>query len=78
MSLLAYLNLSGLLTLGEQAGLAQDPAYAALAGELHRLTALGAAVRQSPSELETDVRLIVSESAPPSQPASPGGTTPKD
>jgi hypothetical protein len=60
VSLLAYLNVSGLLTLGEEAGLAQDPAYAAFAPELHKLTALGVAVRQSSTELATDVRLIVS------------------
>lgn len=60
VSLLAYLNVSGLLTLGEQAGLAQDPAYAAFAPELHNLAALGVAVRQSSTELATDVRLIVS------------------
>ena len=47
VSLLAYLNVSGLLTLGERAGLAQDPAYAAVAPELHNLAALGVAVRQS-------------------------------
>jgi hypothetical protein len=62
-SLIAYLNLDGLLTLGEQAGLAQDPAYEAFAPELRKLRALGLAVRQSPSELATDVRLIVSEEA---------------
>jgi len=60
VSLLAYLNVSGLLTLGERAGLAQDPAYAAFAPELHNLTAFGVAVRQSSTELATDVRLIVS------------------
>ena len=59
VSLLAYLNVSGLLTLGEDAGLARDPAYAALAPELHKLTALGVAVRQSPTELATDIRLII-------------------
>jgi hypothetical protein len=60
VSLLAYLNISGLLTLGEESGLSQDPAYAAFAPELHKLTALGVAVRQSSTELATDVRLIVS------------------
>lgn len=73
VSLLAYLNLSGLLTLGEQAGLAQDPAYAAFAPELHKLTGLGVAVRESPTELATEVRLIVSQQAPPAQPSSAGG-----
>jgi hypothetical protein len=78
VSLLAYLNLSGLLTLGEQAGLAQDPAYATFAGELHKLSALGVAVWQSPSEIATDLRLVVSPQAPASQPSSRPGTVPKD
>jgi uncharacterized protein DUF3352 len=73
VSLLAYLNLSGLLTLGEQAGLAQDPAYSAFAPELHKLSGLGVAVHESPTELATDVRLIVSSEAPPSPPVSGGG-----
>jgi hypothetical protein len=59
VSLLAYLNLSSLLTVGERAGLAQDPAYATFAGELHKLSALGVAVRQSSGEIATDLRLIV-------------------
>ncbi len=63
VSLLAYLNLDGLLTLGEQAGLAQDPAYEAFATELRKLRGLGLTVRQSPTELATDLRLIVSEEA---------------
>jgi len=73
VSLLAYLNLSGLLTLGEQAGLAQDPAYAAFAPELHKLSALAVAVRAGSTELATDVRLIVSTQAPPSPPSTSGG-----
>jgi hypothetical protein len=73
VSLLAYLNLSGLLTLGEQAGLAQDPAYARFAPELHKLSALAVAVRSSSTELSTDLRLIVSAEAPLSQPSSSGG-----
>jgi len=73
VSLLAYLNLSGLLTLGEQAGLAQDPAYATFAAELHKLTGLGVAVRESSSELATDLRLIVSPEAPTQPSTSSGG-----
>lgn len=73
VSLVAYLNLSGLLTLGEQAGLAQDPAYATFAPELHKLSALAVGVKSSTTELSTDLRLIVSAQAPPSQPSSAGG-----
>ncbi len=78
VSLLAYLNLSGLLTLGEQAGLAQDPAYATFAGDLHKLSALGIAVRQNPSEIAIALRLVVSPQAPASQPSSRPRMVPKD
>jgi hypothetical protein len=78
VSVLSYLNVEGLLTLGEQAGLAQDPAYETFAPELRKLRALGLAVRQSPSELATDVRLIVSpEAAAPSE-SSGQGVVPRD
>jgi hypothetical protein len=60
VSLLAYFNLGELIALGEQAGLARDPAYQAFAPEIRRLQALGLAVQQSPTELSTDLRLIVS------------------
>jgi hypothetical protein len=63
VSLLAYLDLSGLIALGEQAGLAQDPAYETFADEIHKLQALGLAVRSSDTELTTDVNLIVGEDA---------------
>jgi hypothetical protein len=59
VSLLAYFNLGGLITLGEQAGLAQDPAYETFAPEIHKLQALGLAVQASPTQLATDVRLLV-------------------
>jgi hypothetical protein len=70
VSLLGYLNLSGLLTLGEQAGLAADPAYTTFAPELHKLSSLGVAVRESPTALTTDLTLIVSSHAP-AAPATP-------
>jgi hypothetical protein len=63
VSLLAYLDLSGLIALGEQAGLAQDPAYETFADEIHKLQALGLAVRASDTELATDVNLIVGDTA---------------
>jgi hypothetical protein len=70
VSALGYLNLEGLIALGEQAGLAQDPAYATFASEIRKLQALGVAVQSSADELTTDVRLIVGSGAP--APAAPG------
>jgi hypothetical protein len=67
VSVLGYLNLGGLIALGERAGLAEDPAYATFAPEIHAAEALGVAIRSSPEELGTDVRLIVG------QPSAPGG-----
>jgi uncharacterized protein DUF3352 len=58
-SLLAYLNLRGLIAVGERAGLAANPGYAALAPELHRLEAIGISVASAPDDLETSVRLLV-------------------
>jgi hypothetical protein len=78
VSLLSYLNLEGLLTLGEHAGLAQDPAYETFAPELRKLRALGLAVRQSPTELATDVRLIVSPEASAPSESSGRAAVPKD
>ena len=77
-SLVSYLNFDGLLTLGEQAGLAQDPAYETFAPELRKLRALGLAVRQSPSELATDVRLIVSPEASAPSESGDQGAVPQD
>jgi uncharacterized protein DUF3352 len=67
-SVLGYLDLGGLIALGERAGLADDPAYATFASEIHRLRALGLAIGSSPDELSTDARLIVGAGA------SGGGT----
>jgi hypothetical protein len=64
VALLGYLDLSGLVALGEQAGLAKDPAYATFAPEIRKLEALGLAVTSSPSELATDVRLAVAPGPP--------------
>jgi Protein of unknown function (DUF3352) len=58
-SLLAYLNLRGLVAVGEQAGLSANPGYRALAPEVHRLEALGVSVASAPDDLETSVRLLV-------------------
>jgi Protein of unknown function (DUF3352) len=63
VSLLGYLNLGGLIALGERAGLAEDPAYATFAPEIRAAEALGLAIRSSPQELWTDIRLIVGQPA---------------
>jgi hypothetical protein len=78
VSLLAYLNLGGLVTLGEQAGLAQDPAYEVFAPEIRRLQALGVAVQQSPTRLATDVRLIVGSGSPVADASGDQQPTPKN
>lgn len=58
-SLVAYLDLGGLIELGEREGLAEDPAYAALAPELRRLDAFGLAVSARASSLDTDLRVAL-------------------
>jgi hypothetical protein len=63
VSALGYLNLGGLISLGEQAGLAANPAYQTFAPELRRLEALGVAVNGSSDELATDARLVVGQEA---------------
>ncbi len=47
-SLLAYLDLAGLVELGEREGLAEDPAYALFATEIRRLLAAGLSVASDP------------------------------
>jgi Protein of unknown function (DUF3352) len=61
VSLLAYLDLGGLVELAESLGLAEDPVYATFAGEFRRLEALGLAVSDDDELLSTDARLLVSE-----------------
>jgi hypothetical protein len=73
LATLGYLNLEGLIALGERAGLAEDPAYATFAPEIRKLDALGLAVRSSSGELATDVRLIVGEGS-----GTGGGGSPSD
>jgi hypothetical protein len=60
-SLVAYLDLAALIGLAEQEGLAEDPAYVALAGDLDQLRALGLAVVAEPDLLATDARLVLAE-----------------
>lgn len=78
VSLISYFNLDGLITLGEQAGLAQDPAYETFAPEIRKLRSLALTVQQSPTELATDVRLIVSQQGSAPADSSGQGTAPKD
>lgn len=61
VSLLAFFDLRELVSLGERLGLSEDPVYAAFAGEIRSLVALGIAVRNGEDVLATDVRLIVDE-----------------
>jgi hypothetical protein len=63
VSVIGYLNLGELISLGERAGLAANPAYQTFAPELQRLEALGVAVQGSSHELATDVRLVVGQGA---------------
>jgi hypothetical protein len=64
VSLIAYLDLGGLVDLGEQLGLAEDPVYATFAAEFRRLEALGLAVTSDDELLSTDARLLLSEASP--------------
>jgi hypothetical protein len=58
-SLLGYLDLGDLISIGEQLGLAENPAYATFAGEFRTLNALGLTVRSDEDALATDARLLV-------------------
>jgi Protein of unknown function (DUF3352) len=58
-SVIAYLDLRELVALGERAGLARSPAYAAFAGEIRRLEALAVSVTSRPDSLATDARLTL-------------------
>ena len=60
-SLLAYLDLAGLVELAEREGLAEDPAYALFAAEMRRLRAAGLAVEAQPTSIATDLRLVIDQ-----------------
>ena len=62
-SLLAYLDLAGLVVLGEREGLAEDPAYALFATEIRRLLAAGLSVASEPTSLESDLRIVIDQSS---------------
>ncbi|MEK6326041.1 MAG: DUF3352 domain-containing protein [Actinomycetota bacterium] len=78
LSLLGYLDLGGLIALGERAGLSEDPAYVTFASEIQRLEALGLAVQSSPDELSTDARLIVGAGNSPRSIDAPEGVAPAE
>lgn len=59
VSLAGYLDLAGLVAIGEQLGLAEDAAYATFAAEFRRLDALGLAVASADGILRTDARLVL-------------------
>ena len=61
LSLLAYLDLGGLVTTGEQAGLAEDPLYAVFAGDFRRLDALALSVSNADDLLATDAHLLIGD-----------------
>lgn len=71
LSLLAYLDLDRLVTLGEGLGLAQDPVYAIFASEFRRLDAIGAAVDADSEVLAVDVRVLIGEPEKPAPDAPP-------
>jgi hypothetical protein len=58
-SFLAFLNVADLLALAEREGLSEDPAYAFVAADARRLSALGLAVQQGETTLDTTVRIPV-------------------
>jgi hypothetical protein len=78
LSMLGYLDLGGLIALGERAGLSEDPAYATFASEIQKLRAFGLAIRSSPEELSTDASLIVGGGDSPKTIETPEGVPPTD
>jgi hypothetical protein len=78
LSMLGYLDLGGLIALGERAGLSEDPAYATFASEIQKLRAFGLAIRSSPEELSTDASLIVGGGDSPETIETPEGVPPTD
>ncbi|MGB3099452.1 MAG: hypothetical protein WBB30_09195, partial [Solirubrobacterales bacterium] len=65
VSMLVYLDLPDLLSLGERLFLAEDPSYARYALDLRTLGAAALAVTYSPSQLSTDARVVVGEGEAP-------------
>jgi hypothetical protein len=59
-SLIAFVDITGLVALGERLGLGEDPLYATFAGEFRHLEALAARVDYDGEVIATDMRLLVS------------------
>jgi Protein of unknown function (DUF3352) len=74
VSLLAYFDLVGLLSLGEQVGLAVDPTYAAYAPDLRSLTAAAISVDGGDDQIRTDLEIVVGPRQDPeiASPSLPG------
>ena len=59
VSLLAYFDLVGLISLGEQVGLATDPTYTTYAPDLRSLTAAALSVDGGDDQIRTDLQIVV-------------------
>jgi hypothetical protein len=64
-SLIGFVDIGGLVAVGERLGLGEDPVYATFAGEFRHLEALGLRVDYGDELLATDARLLVSEPGAP-------------
>ena len=73
VSLLAYFNLVGLLSLGEQVGLAVDPTYTTYAPDLRSLTSAALSVDGGDDQIRTDVQIVVGPRQKPQIDAPPLG-----
>ncbi len=71
VSLIAYLDLRDLISLGEQIGLATDPAYVPLASDLRTLEAAAVAVTDDGEDIRTDATLSIGEPEAPEVESSP-------
>jgi hypothetical protein len=76
VSAIAYLDLRGLVALGEEIGLATDPGYAGFADDARALEAAIVSVSREDGAIRTDARLSVGEPQLPPPPV--GGTAPPD
>ncbi len=65
VSMLVFLDLAGLINLGERQGLAESAAYAELAPDLGRLDAAALAVDAQETAIATDLRLVIERSKEP-------------
>ena len=71
VSILAYVDIVGLLSLGEQVGLAVDPTYTTFAPDLRSLTAAGLSVDGGDDQIRTDLRIAVGPRQEPQIDAPP-------